>query len=158
RQSEALLALAVRPDHKVLALGRHDGALVLLNEATGKVLAQPLPVKPRPPVLEKLGPTQAVRGQAGELELARQHLRGGGGGINPAALARVRTAVDNEGLSARLSIPATAPPGTYQVRVQNEAGESAPRKLIVDRFRTVAEAEPNDSPRTGQKVTLPATL
>jgi hypothetical protein len=44
------------------------------------------------------------------------------------------------------------------VRVKNEAGQSAPLKLIVDRFRTVAEAEPNDSPRTGQKVTLPATL
>lgn len=36
RQSETIHALAVRPDGQQLALGRHDGVLVLLEEATGK--------------------------------------------------------------------------------------------------------------------------
>jgi hypothetical protein len=51
RQPEALLALAVRPDHKQLALGRYDGVLALLDEATGKVQSEPVPVK-FPPVAE----------------------------------------------------------------------------------------------------------
>src|SRR5437660_3595092 len=37
KQPEATLALAVRPDHKQLALGRYDGAALLVEEATGKV-------------------------------------------------------------------------------------------------------------------------
>jgi hypothetical protein len=78
RQPDAVLALAVRPDGKQLALGRYDGALVLLD-AEGKVTAQPLPLKQKPP-------------------------------------------------------------GT------------------ADRFGVLREAEPNDSPRTGQKVTLPVTI
>jgi hypothetical protein len=76
RQPEAVLALAVRPDGKQLALGRYDGALLLVDADTGKVQGQPLPLKP---------------------------------------------------------------------------GKK-------DRFPTVQEVEPNDSPGTGQLVTLPATL
>jgi len=43
KQPETVLALAVSPDHAQLALGRYDGALILLDEATGKVQGQPLP-------------------------------------------------------------------------------------------------------------------
>ncbi len=39
RQPETVLALAVAPDGKRLALGRYDGAVVLLDAATGKALA-----------------------------------------------------------------------------------------------------------------------
>ncbi|MGH7225383.1 MAG: hypothetical protein ACRELF_19355, partial [Gemmataceae bacterium] len=53
RQPETVLSLAVRPDGKQLALGRYDGVLVLLDAATGKILAQPLPLKPKPPIPEK---------------------------------------------------------------------------------------------------------
>jgi hypothetical protein len=42
-QSEAVLAFAVRPDHKQFALGQYDGMALVMEEATGKVLAQPLP-------------------------------------------------------------------------------------------------------------------
>jgi WD40 repeat protein len=47
RQPDTPLALAVRGDGKQLALGRYDGAVVLLDEASGKVQSQPLPVKPK---------------------------------------------------------------------------------------------------------------
>jgi WD40 repeat protein len=47
KQPEAVLALAVSADHKQIALGRYDGALLLLDEATGKAQAQPLPAKPK---------------------------------------------------------------------------------------------------------------
>ncbi len=53
RQPETALRLAIRPDGKQLALGRYDGVLVLLDAATGKAQAEPLPIKPRPPVGEK---------------------------------------------------------------------------------------------------------
>jgi WD40 repeat protein len=78
-QAEAVLSLAVTPDEKILALGRFDGVLWLVEASTGKTIRQLLP---RP------------------------------------------------------------------------AGQSAP----VHRFGAVGEIEPNDSPRTGQPITLPVTL
>ncbi len=53
RQPETVLSFAVRPDGKQLALGRYDGVLVLLDAATGKPQAEPLPIKPKPPIAEK---------------------------------------------------------------------------------------------------------
>jgi hypothetical protein len=53
RQPETVLSFAVRPDGKQLALGRYDGVLVLLDAATGKRQAEPLPIKPKPPIVEK---------------------------------------------------------------------------------------------------------
>jgi WD40 repeat protein len=47
RQPETALSLAVRSDGKQLALGRYDGVLVLLDAATGKPQAEPLPIKPK---------------------------------------------------------------------------------------------------------------
>src|SRR5262249_55730162 len=63
KQTETPLALAVRPDRKQVALGRYDGAVVLLDAATGKVQAQPLPLKPVPPVLAKVTPAFGRRGE-----------------------------------------------------------------------------------------------
>jgi hypothetical protein len=53
RQPETALSFAVRADGKQLAMGRYDGVLVLLDAATGKPQAQPLPIKPKPPLVEK---------------------------------------------------------------------------------------------------------
>lgn len=52
RQPETALSLAVRPDAKQLGLGRYDGVLVLLDAETGKLQAEPLPLKPKPPINE----------------------------------------------------------------------------------------------------------
>jgi hypothetical protein len=57
RQPEVVLSLAVRPDGKQLALGRYDGSLVLLDEASGKVQSTPLPGKPQPPGFHRGFPT-----------------------------------------------------------------------------------------------------
>jgi hypothetical protein len=54
RPVETLLALAVRPDGKQLALGRYDGNVQLLDPATGKVQVEPN--RPRFPVVN-LGDT-----------------------------------------------------------------------------------------------------
>jgi WD40 repeat protein len=158
RQADTTLCLAIRPDRKQLALGRYDGALVLLGEASGKPVGQPLPIKPRPPVLENIAPPSAVRGKVSELKLRGKHLRGTAVESSLPGLVAAITIATGEELTIRVTIPATAAPGAYTMRLKNEAGSSKPQTLFVDRFVAVQETEPNDSPRTGQKVHLPATL
>jgi hypothetical protein len=43
RQADTVLALALRPDGKQLAVGRYDGVVQLIDPATAKVQAEPLP-------------------------------------------------------------------------------------------------------------------
>ncbi len=161
RQPETALALAVRPDRSQLALGRYDGALVLVAEATGKVQAQPLPLKPKPPQATKLTPATGVRGKP-----VRVTVEGAGldtvtdGALNyPGASVRLlpdgRTAT---ALRAEITFPPTTPAGVYQLTLKSAAGPSAPAPFTVDLFDAVAEQEPNASPGTGQKITLPATV
>ena len=49
KQIDTPLSLALRGDGKQLAIGRYDGAVLLLDEATGKVESEPLPMKPKAP-------------------------------------------------------------------------------------------------------------
>jgi WD40 repeat protein len=49
RQPETPLSLAVHPAKNEIAIGRFDGALVILDGATGKTLRSPLPAKPAGP-------------------------------------------------------------------------------------------------------------
>jgi dipeptidyl aminopeptidase/acylaminoacyl peptidase len=56
KQADTSLALAVRGDGRQLALGRYDGALLLLDEASGKVQKEPLPVKAKEPEPKKPQP------------------------------------------------------------------------------------------------------
>jgi len=160
-QPEAVLSLAVRPDHKQLAIGRYDGALVLLDEATGKAQAQPLPVKPQPPALNKLTPGAGQRGKTVIVTFEGQHL------------AAIREVTSNPpGLTLKLladkatptsalvevDIPADLPAGSYALGLKGPGGQTMPLPFVVDRFAAVEEQEPNDSPRTGQKVTPSITV
>jgi hypothetical protein len=47
-QPDTVLAMTLKPDGKQLALGRFDGVLELIDPATQKVQATPLPMKPKP--------------------------------------------------------------------------------------------------------------
>jgi hypothetical protein len=160
RQPEAPLSLAVRPDHRQLAVGRYDGALVLLDEASGKVVAEPLPIKPKPPVLNRLSPPAAVRGQAVRLKLEGQNLRGAEAIVSnlPGVKTEILPGDDPAVLEVAVTIPAPTPAGAYTFAVRNAAGQSAALPLIVDPFAPVAKEDGHGSPRTGQVVTLPATL
>src|SRR5262249_20739284 len=62
-QTETMLALALSPDDKQLAVGFFDGKLKLIEADTGKTTTEPLPVKPKPPELKKLTPSAGVRGK-----------------------------------------------------------------------------------------------
>ncbi len=160
-QPELPLSFAVRPDHGQLAVGRYDGALVLLDEKTGQVQAQPLPVKPKPPALKKLSPASGQRGRAVPVLVELT-------GTQPVQLVADRPGVRAEPLPAdrvppgqagfAVTFPADTPAGAYPLKLKNEAGESNPLPFTVDLFAETKEEEPNDSPRTAQAVALPATL
>ena len=160
KQPEAPLALAVRSDQKQLAVGRYDGVLVLLDEATGKVQSQPLPAKPKPPVLNKATPASGVRGQTIRIKLEGQNLDGATEAITnlPGVKAVIAPGGTANAIDVNVTIAADAAPGQHQLTVKTPAGASAPLSFIVDRFNPIMEAEPNDSPRTGQKISLPATV
>ncbi len=160
-QSDTPLSLAVRPDGKQLAIGRFDGVLVLLDEKTGKPMAQPLPAKPKPPVIEKLTPASGPRGKAIDVTVLAKgdrpmQLIAGHPGVVVTPLPVAASAPDT--LAFRIVFPATTPAGKYDLKLKNEAGESIPLSFTVDLFDEQKEIEPNDSPRTGQKIGLPATI
>ncbi len=159
KQPETPLALAVRADGRQLAVGRYDGAVVLLDEATGKVVAEPLPVKPKPPVLKKLTPNSGQRGTTVFV------LAEGSGGLllrGPHGIVGhmvVRNGVPPQGMMEfNVQIPANVAAGEYPLRLNFGALDSEPVPFTVDPFPRVNEVEPNDSPTTGAKVTLPASI
>jgi hypothetical protein len=161
RQPEAVLALAVRPDGKQVALGRYDGAALLLEGTTGKMLAQVLPVRPKPPLLKKLAPMSGRRGQAVRITFEGSYLDQAT--ELTATLPGVKAKLLSEGktpnsIRAEVTFPATAPAGVYKLGLKSPLGQTAQLPFIVDLFAEVAEAEPNDSPTNGQKVTLPASI
>lgn len=161
KQPETPLSLAVSPDRKVLAVGRYDGVVVLLDEATGRVISEPVPVKPKPPALAKVAPAAVQRGRTTRLTLEGEGLDG----VTEIAVSSVgafknitRTKSAPGKLQFELAPPATIPAGVYQLRAKSPAGESAPLMITVDPFAAVADHEPNDSPSVGQTIRLPATL
>ncbi len=161
RQPESILSLAVRPDHKQLALGRYDGTAVLLDEASGNVQAEPLPVKPKPPQLGGISPASALRGQTVRVAFEGKYLDAAAEVVSnaPGVTAKLLTEGKKpQRVEAEVTVPPTTPAGVYQLTLKNAAGESKPQRFIIDWFTPVAEVEPNNSPSTGQPAKLPATF
>jgi WD40 repeat protein len=161
KQPEATLALAVRPDHQQLAVGRYDGVVQLLDEATGKLLAQPLPAKPKPPRLNKITPAFGQRGQTVRVTFEGKDLdevtdvTSSGSSLAAKMLLDKRTATS---VRVELTFPPTTVAGIYQLALKSPHGASASLPFTVDLFPLTSEQEPNDSPTTGQEIVLPATL
>lgn len=159
QQPEAILSFAVRPGQ--LALGRYDGALVLLDEQSGKVQMQPLPVKPKPPQVSKLTPGTGQRGKTIRLTLDGKDLDGAAEVVvgHPGATAKIvpegRTPT---ALQSDLTFPDTTPAGAYPITLKGPGGQSAAQMFLVDLFPLVAESGKHDSPTTGQLVRLPASI
>jgi WD40 repeat protein len=160
RLPETPLALAVRPDHQQLAVGRYDGWLGLVDDATGQVQAELLPYKPRPPVVAKHSPTFGTRGQTHRLTFEGRNLEA----VTevqvsvPGATAKLVGGKSVTQIQADVVLPPITPAGVYQVVLQSAAGKSAPVSFTVDLFPTVTEKEPNDTLATGQPVSLPVTV
>jgi WD40 repeat protein len=161
KQPEAVLSLAVRPDQKQIALGRFDGALVLLEEGTGKVQLEPLPFKAKPPQVTKLTPSSGQRGQKIRVTFEGKYLETVveiTASLPGVTIAVLPNGIQPSRFEADVTFPTTTPAGVYPLTLKSTAGPSAPVNFTVDLFPQVAETEPNDSPGTGQKVTLPASI
>jgi hypothetical protein len=161
RQPEAVLAMALRPDRGQVAVGRFDGVLTLFDVATGKPSSEPLPVKPHPPVLERMEPSAATRSSSVRIRLVGKYLTGLTA-VNvpvPGSVATLLPSANPHEVVVEFAIPSSAPAGNYAVTVTGPAGQSNSVEFIVDAFTPVSEASaPHSSPGTGQQVTLPATL
>lgn len=161
RQPETALSLALRAEPPQLALGRYDGVVQLLDPASGKVLAEPLPVKPRPPALTRITPASGVRGQKLQLTFEGTSLRDASEvtcsypGTSTRILPDGRTA---SRLVAEVDFPAQAPAGVYQLGLKSATGKSAPVNFTVDLFRTVSEPEQDHSANAAQAISLPVSV
>jgi WD40 repeat protein len=160
-QDETMLCIALSPDQKQLAVGRFDGALVLLNSENGKTMSQPLPAKPKPPLLQKLTPGGGLRGKTVHIAFEGKDLSevdsisADDGRLTAKFLPAGRTATRIE---ADLAIPADAGPGIVKLSLKSAVGTSAALPFVVDRYLAITESLSGDSPRLGMKVTLPTTL
>jgi WD domain, G-beta repeat len=160
-QPETVLSLALRPDDKQLAVGRYDGACVLLDAATGKPIFEPLPEKPKPPTLSKITPTFGQRGTTVRIVCEGQNLRDvtemmvNAPALKPRVLAEEKSA---NRVHIEIAIPAEAPAGPVQLGLKSPAGASGNVPFMVDRFPVINERSLANLPSTGQPIDLPATL
>lgn len=158
-QPETILAMAVRPDAKQLALGRFDGALVVFDVEGGKPQAQPLPEKPPVPRLTRLVPDSVIRGQLAVITAEGENLDS----INsittniPECKAELLPTSNPRQRPIRLQTLAKTTAGIYQVTLKGPGGEIT-ATLFVDSFATVNENEPNNSARAAQLLDLPRTV
>ena len=137
-QPEAVLAFALRPDGKQLALGRFDGALLLIDRDSGQATHQLLPVKPKPPQIHRLEPDHIAVGTQQELLVHGEHLDGLQEMLASTAQVRVvpgsiRVVSANQ---ARFKVEAQAgaDPGIVMLRAKTAGGESNLLPFYVDRF------------------------
>ncbi len=160
-QPDAILDFAVRFDAKQLALARFDGVGVLLDPATGKVTAQPLPEKPVPPKPEKLTPNGGVRGKTTRVTVSGTSLDQVQRVTtnSPDVKVKFDSALQNPTkLQLDVTIGSKVPLGLVQLTFEGEAGKSAPVVLAVDRFPSVAEVGATDSARTAMIVKPSTTI
>jgi WD40 repeat protein len=158
-QSEAIVAAALRPDGKQLAVGRFDGKLELLDPHTGKVMLSPLPAKPKPAVLTAVTPNAVTRGQTAKVVLTGQRLDQ----VNAVAFdrdgfqTRVLTRSPTR-LEVEFFVPSGVAAGPRKLRIVTDAGQSNDLTLNIDRYSAVPEPANSDSARTAGVVNLPTTI
>jgi len=158
-QKETMLSLALRPDGKQVAVGRFDGVLQLIDSDTGKVTAEPLPVKPKPPAIAKLTPNFGPRGT--KVKVVAEGA-GTGGELHvtsnvPGVTVEVMTS-NSDRRDLVVNIEAGTPPGPAGLTFTTPAGSSAPINFIVDRYPAIGDAASIDSARRGRPIPLPATI
>jgi WD40 repeat protein len=170
RQPETVLCMALRPDGKQIALGRYDGVVVLLDEATGKLQAQigagepekkqaAAPEKKTEPQVKQVTPPAIARGKTALVTL-------GGHGLDqitsiestiPGAKVGLRQG-NPERREVDVTVPPTTAPGSYKLQLKTATGTSVAATLIVDAYDAIPEKDAGESPATGQKITLPTTI
>jgi len=160
-QPDDVLALAVRPDGKQLAVGLFDGRVQLLDPATGKPTATPVPVRPKPASIASVTPDHAPRDKTVRVQIDGDQLDGVTGvratpdnvKVTLVAAPRSRTR-----LEADLTIPSDVAPGPVELVLSSQGIDSKPVRFWADRFPAVREQGQTDSARKGMSIKLPATV
>lgn len=149
-QPESILSFTLRADGKQFALGRYDGALLLIDVDTGKSVAQPLPEKPKPPKVGKITPSSAAIGNEVAVKIEGEHIA--------TILSMSSTPAGVTFVDGRLRIAADAVPGVYQLKFKTAGGESNAVAFHVDRFDARPEPAGTDSPKSAPIVTFNSAL
>ncbi len=170
-QPATILAFALRPDGKQMAIGRFDGAALLLNTETGKPVAQPLPIKPAPAppapkkiasaIVKQLTPDFGVRGQTARVIVTGSNLERitkvttDSKHVTPAIAAGMR---ETDRLMLDVAIASDASIGAVQLTFEATEGAAVTMPFAVDRFPAISETGLAESARIAQVVTLPVTI
>ncbi len=158
-QSELAQSFALRPDGKQAALGRFDGAVVVLDLTSGKTVAQPLPEKPKPPMISKAIPDAGLRGQTIRVKLSGDRLDAASEIVadEPGLTFRKQPGAKPDELLVDVIIPANARLGLFKLHAKSAAGISAPVEFFVDRFKSVVH-QPTNSSIVEHSLALPVTV
>lgn len=160
-QPDSVLDFALRPDGKQFALARFDGGGALVDPATGKSVAQPLPAKPVPPKVEGIAPSGGPRGRTVRATVRGQNLDfvKSVATSSPAVTARLGAANrPPSALEVELTIAPAAPVGAVQLTLDGDGGRSAPLTFAVDHFAAVDESGITDSARNAMGVKPDTTV
>ena len=176
---DAILDFALRPDGKQFAIARFDGAALLIDAATGKTVAQPLPpkaapkeqpgiqpafaqpAKPVPPKVDKLTPNGVARGKTTRVTVtgtALDQVKSATASVPGVELKLVAEGRTPTKLELDVTIGAATPVGAMQLTFGGDGGKAAPVAFAVDRFDAVPEVGATDSARTAMTVKLPVTV
>jgi WD40 repeat protein len=159
REPDSVLDLAVSPSGQQLAMARFDGAALVIAAATGKPIAQLIPLKPVPPKPEKLVPTGVLIGETSTVTVTGGNLDSGTRVSSSRSDVKATVVAKSaNSLTLQVTVPRDALSGATNLEFANDAGKAAPIRLAIDRFRAIPEAGITDSARAAPLVILPATL
>lgn len=157
-QTESVLSMAVRSDGEQVAIGRYDGACLILDVESGKLLSQPLPTKPLP---AKLEPSFGTRGQKFRMTITGQNLQDASEiQVEPAAavVQIIPNGIQTDRIVADVMFPTTSAAGVYNVRLKHHSGTTNPLPFILDLFPVQTESTANDAPGQAIGLSLPVTV
>src|SRR5262249_2031695 len=136
-----------------------DGTALLLDPATGKPTAQPLPPKPVPPKPDKFTPNGVPRGKTTTITVTGKDLDQTTRVTSSSPAISVKLgAVTTSKREGEVTVPPNPPAGAVQLVFEGGAGRAPPVTLAVDRYAAIAETGVTDSARAAQPITLPATV
>jgi hypothetical protein len=158
-QPDAILAFAIRPDGKQIAVGRYDGKLALLDGAKGKEQFAPIPEVPQPPRIASISPSFLPRGKTTRVQFIGRRLNLATALVGPGVTAKVaKENVSPTSLTVEVTVAGNAPLGPVEFKLQSPIGESNPVTLTIERFPAKAVKGNIDAFSSGMTVPLDTTV
>ncbi len=175
-QAEAVLAMAVSVDQKILALGRFDGVVALLDSVTGNSVKDLLSHKATSQrkftsnsiqvasadtkfAVTKIEPKEIERGKEIEIKVHGNNLHDAGKLVVELAGVKVSPLKTTPDLSVwKILAPITTPPGKYTLQWKQGETSSAASSILVDAFPRYDEREMGHSARSGEPIPLPVSI